>query len=192
VSPESLIAVAIGIGLAAASGLRVFLPLLVAGLAARFGALPLSDGFQWLSSTGALVALTTASVLEIGAYSIPGLDHVLDVLAGPAAFVAGVMGSAAVMIDTPPGIMWPVAIIGGGGVAALTKVTSAIVRAKAGLATGGLANPFVATSETAGAAGIAAVAIVIPLLALLGIVALFVWAVSRGRRMMRRRAIERL
>jgi hypothetical protein len=187
VSVESLVAVAIGIGLAAASGLRVFLPLLVAGLAARFGALPLSDGFQWLSTTGCLVALSTASVLEVFAYSSPGLDHVLDLLAGPAAFIAGVVGSAAVMIDMPPAVMWPVAIVGGGGVAALTKVTSAIVRAKTGLATAGLANPVVATSETAGAAGIAVMAVVIPLLALVAIIVLFVWGASRVRRMMRRR-----
>src|SRR5262245_5252016 len=127
VSIESLTAVAIGIGLAAATGLRVFLPLLVAGLAARWGGLPLYDGFQWLSTPGALIALTTASVLEVAAYYIPGVDHVLDIVATPAAFVAGVIASASVMADIPPAIMWPVAIIGGGGIAGLTKVMSGLV-----------------------------------------------------------------
>ena len=69
-SLESFVAIAIGIGLAAASGLRVFVPLLVAGLAARADVLPLSDGFQWLATTQALVALATASVLEIAAYAV--------------------------------------------------------------------------------------------------------------------------
>jgi len=62
---EWLTAVAIGIGLAAATGFRVFLPLLIAGAAAHWGVLPLADGFQWLSTTGALIALATASVVGV-------------------------------------------------------------------------------------------------------------------------------
>ncbi len=183
-SVESLVAVAIGIGLAAATGFRAFVPLLVAGLAARWGALPLSDGFQWLSSTGALVALTTASVAEVAAYYIPGVDHVLDIVASPVALIAGVVASASVMVDTPPALMWPVAIIAGGGVAGLTKFMSAVVRAKAGLATVGLANPIVSTGETAGALGVAVIAIAVPLLCLLGLIVLFVWVSRRARRLM--------
>lgn len=178
-SVESLIAVAIGIGLAAATGFRVFLPFLVAGLAARWGALPLTGGFEWLAGTGALVTLGTASVLEIAAYYIPGVDHVLDILASPAAVLAGVVASAAVMADIPPAILWPVAIIGGGGVAGLTKATSAVVRAKAGLTTAGLANPVVATGETAGAVGVAIAAIVIPLVSLAVVFVVMLWL---GRR----------
>jgi hypothetical protein len=186
ISAEALIAVAIGIGLAAATGFRVFLPLLVAGLAARWGALPLSEGFEWLSTTGALVTLSTASVVEVAAYYIPGVDHVLDIVASPAAVVAGVIASAAVMTDIPPAIMWPVAVIGGGGAAGVTKVTSALVRAKSGLATAGLANPIVSTGETAGAVGVSVMAIVIPALCLLGLVVLLVWIGRRARRMMLR------
>ncbi len=178
-SVESLIAVAIGIGLAAATGFRVFLPFLVAGLAARWGALPLAGGFEWLSGTGALVTLGTASVLEVAAYYIPGVDHVLDLLASPAAVLAGVVASAAVMADIPPAILWPVAIIGGGGVAGLTKATSAVVRAKAGITTAGLANPVVATGETVGAVGVAIAAIVIPLVALAVVFVVMLWL---GRR----------
>ena len=186
---ESAIAVAIGIGLAAASGLRVFLPLLIAGLAARFGALPLADGFQWLSSTGALVALTTATVCEVAAYSVPGIDHLLDVLAGPAAFVAGAMATAAVMVDMPPAVTWPVAIIGGGGVAGLTKLMSALLRAKTGLATAGLANPVIATSETAGALTISLLALLVPLISVAGIAVLLIWGGRRvGRILSRARA----
>ena len=54
VSIESLLSIALGLGLAAATGFRIFVPLLIAGLAARFGYLPLGDGFQWLASTPAL------------------------------------------------------------------------------------------------------------------------------------------
>jgi|GEM_PF-1570126 len=61
---HSLIGVALGIGLAAATGFRIFIPLLVAGLAARLDVLPLGDSFQWLQSTPALVMLGTAAIAE--------------------------------------------------------------------------------------------------------------------------------
>jgi len=179
---ESLIAVAIGIGLAAATGFRIFLPLLVAGLAARWGDLPLAGGFEWLSTTGALLALGTASLVEVVAYYIPIVDHVLDVLAGPLAIAAGVMASASVMVDIPPQIRWPVAIVAGGGIAGLTKVMSALVRVKSGLLTGGLGNPIVSTGETAGALVVAIAAIVIPVLSLLGLGVLLFWLGRRTRR----------
>jgi hypothetical protein len=185
---EAVIAVAVGVGLAAATGFRVFVPFLVAGLAARFDLLPLTDGFAWLSGTAALVALATASVVETAAYYIPGLDHALDVIAGPAAVVAGVLASASVMADLPPALMWPIAIIGGGGIAGLTKATSALTRAHSGVATVGLANPIVATGETAGALGVSIAAILIPLIAAVVILALLAWAAMRVRRRFRRRA----
>jgi uncharacterized protein DUF1214 len=49
----------------------------------------------------------------VAAYYIPFVDHALDVVAGPAAVFAGVFPSASAMVDLHPGIMWPVAILGG-------------------------------------------------------------------------------
>jgi hypothetical protein len=182
---EWMIAMAIGIGLAAATGFRVFLPLLVAGAAAHWGALPLADGFRWLATPEALIALATASVVETSAYYIPGVDHVLDLLAGPAALAAGVIASASVMVDMPPGLVWPVAIVGGGGMAAVTKVTSAVLRAKAGIATLGIANPIVSTGETAGAITIALAAILVPVVCLVVLIVMLVWLRRRRRRRVR-------
>jgi hypothetical protein len=179
--------IALGIGLAAATGFRVFLPLLIAGLAAHFGDLPLSEHFEWLGSTPALIMLGTAAAAEIFAYYIPGVDHALDVIAGPAALVAGVVASAAVMTDLPPGVLWPVAIIGGGGIAGLAKGSTALVRAKSGVMTGGLANPVVSTVETVGATGITLFALALPIVALVVILALLVWLVRRARRLFGRR-----
>ncbi len=188
ISPASLIGVALGVGLAAATGFRVFLPLLVAGIAAHFGHLPLSDGFQWLGSTPALITLSVAAVVEVLAYYIPGVDHALDVLASPATVIAGIVASAAVMTDLPPSIVWPLAIIGGGGIAGLTKGSTALVRAKSGLMTGGLANPVVSTVETAGATGLSLLAIATPVICLVLVVALLIWAVRKaGKFVFRRR-----
>lgn len=179
---DLLLSVALGIGLAAATGFRVFIPLLVAGLAARAGWVPLTESFAWLQSTPALVALSTAAGLEILAFYIPGLDHLLDVLAGPLAVAAGIVASASVMVDLPPELRWPIAVIAGGGIAAITKGTAAVVRAKSAALTGGLGNPVVSTAETAGAATVSILAIIAPLLCLAGAIALVVWALRRLRR----------
>ena len=174
--------IALGIGLAAATGFRVFLPLLIAGLAAHFGHLPLSENFEWLGSTPALVMLGTAATAEVLAYYVPGIDHALDFIAAPAALIAGVIASAAVMTDLPPSVLWPVAIIGGGGIAGLAKGSAALVRAKSGLMTGGLANPVVSAAETVGATGLALLAVALPIITLGVVVALLVWVVRRVRR----------
>ena len=185
----SLISVALGIGLAAATGFRVFLPLLVAGIAAHTGHLPLNDSFAWLASTPALITLGTAAVFETLAYYVPGVDHVLDVVASPATVAAGAVASAAVMTNVPPAIMWPVAIIAGGGIAGLTKGSAALLRAKSGLMTGGLANPVVSTVETVGATGLSILAIVVPVLCLVAVIALLAWAVRKaGKVLFGRRA----
>lgn len=178
---DLLLSVALGIGLAAATGFRVFIPLLVAGLAARAGWVPLTESFAWLQSTPALVALGTAAVLETLAFYIPGVDHLLDVVAGPLAIVAGVLASASVMVDLPPEVRWPIAVIAGGGIAALTKGTAAVIRAKSTALTGGLGNPVVSTVETAGAATVSILAIVAPLICLVGAIAIVVWALRRRR-----------
>ena len=175
----TFLSIALGIGLAAASGFRIFVPLLVAGIAARADWIPLNDSFLWLESTPALVALGTAAVFETLAYYIPGVDHVLDVIAGPAAVVAGVIASASVMTDVSPGVMWPLAIIAGGGVAGITKGGSALIRANTSLATGGLGNPVVSTVETVGATGLSILALLLPLVCLLVVAGVLYWSIKR-------------
>ena len=105
-------------------------------------------------------------------------------LAGPATLVAGVVASAAVMTDIPPAVLWPLAVIAGGGAAGLTKGSTALLRAKSGMATGGLANPVVSTVETFGATTIAVLAIAVPLLCFVAVVALLWWAGRKAGRLL--------
>ena len=192
ISIGSFVNIALGVGLAAATGFRVFVPLLIAGVAARLDWIPLSNGFLWLEATPVLITLGTAALFETLAYYIPGVDHILDLLAGPAAVVAGAVASASVMADVPPGVMWPVAIIAGGGIAGLTKGSAALVRAKTGIATAGLGNPVVSTVETVGATGISILAIAVPIVCLIGVICLIVWATRKaGRFVFRRRADQK-
>ena len=92
---DPLFGIPVGLALSAAAGLRVFVPLLMTGVAARLGALPLAPGMAWIGSDVALVAFATATVVEVCAYYIPWLDNLLDAIATPVAVTAGVMLTAA-------------------------------------------------------------------------------------------------
>jgi hypothetical protein len=163
---DLVVSIALGIGLAAAAGFRVFLPLLVMSAAAVTGNLPLSEGFAWLATPTALAMLSVAAALEVLAYYVPGVDNVLDALGAPAAVIAGVIASAAVMTDLPPLIRWTTAVIAGGGAAGLIHGTSAAIRASSTVATGGLGNFLIATTEVAGGVFLAFLALIAPLAAL--------------------------
>jgi hypothetical protein len=123
-------------------------------------------------------------VLEVLAYSIPGLDHLLDLIASPAAVVAGALVSLSVIVDLPPLMKVALAIIAGGGMAGLVQGATASLRASSLLATGGLGNILVAILELVGASVTAALAILIPVfviaaLGLCGIFFLLRWVVHR-------------
>jgi len=180
------LSVALGIGLAAAVGFRVFLPMLVMSVAAYTGHLTLGSGFGWLATPSALVMLSVAAALEILAYYIPGVDNLLDTIATPAALIAGTVVSAAVMTDLPPLVKWTTAVIAGGGAAGLTQGLTSLLRAKSTLMTGGLGNHVVATGELGGALLVSLLALAAPLAAV-GLVALFCWfAVRLARRLLRK------
>ena len=180
------LSIALGVGLAAATGLRLFLPMLVVSVAAYSGHLPLSENFAWLATPAALVLLSVAALAEILAYYIPGLDNLLDTLATPAAFVAGTIIAAAVITDLPPMVKWAAAIIAGGGIAGLTQTTSAVLRAKSTVLTGTLGNPAIATAEVGGSLLVSLMALVAPLLTLVVIVVLL-WLGFRWFRQLSRR-----
>lgn len=177
---ETALGIAMGVGLAAAAGFRVFVPLLIAGAASRMGHLQLAAGFDWFGTTPVLVALATATLVEIVAYSVPWLDHALDVAATPAAVAAGVLASAAVMTDLPASVKWGLALIAGGGAAGIVQGATVLARLKSAVTTGGLANPLVAAAEVSGSVLTAVLAVAMPLLAVvfIGVVCLLVFAVS--------------
>jgi hypothetical protein len=180
------LSIALGIGLAAATGFRVFLPMLVMSAAAYTGHLQLADSFAWLGTPSALTLLGVAALAEILAYYIPGVDNLLDALATPAAVIAGTLVAAAVVTDLPPLVKWSTAIIAGGGIAGLTQSTTALLRAKSTLFTGGLGNPVVATGELGGALILSLLALAAPFAAL-ALVIILLWLAFRWLRQIARR-----
>ncbi len=179
--------VALGLGLAAAAGLRVFVPLFALGLASNAGYVQLADGFAWLASPPALIAFGTATVVEVVAYHVPFLDHLLDVVATPAAVLAGAMATAAVLTDVPPVVKWTVAVIAGGGAAGLVQSATVLTRIGSTTFTGGLGNVVLASVELFGAVGTVILAIALPLLTLFLVAALLIAACVLLVRASRRR-----
>lgn len=163
---ETGLAVLVGVALSAACGFRVFVPMLVAAMAAASGHLTFASDFAWVASWPALVALSVATVLEIGAYQVPWLDHALDVIAVPAAVVAGALLTASFVGDMDPWLRWSTAIVAGGGTAGLVSGGMAATRAGSTALTGGLANPVLSALETSAAVMLAALAVLAPLMAL--------------------------
>jgi Domain of unknown function (DUF4126) len=182
---EYLLAAALGVSLAAAVGLRVFVPVLAMAVAAKVGMFDLTASFAWLSSNTTIAMLAVAAAAEIAAYYLPGVDHVLDALAAPLAIAAGTLVVAVPMGDLSPLLKWTTAVIAGGGVAGMTHGLTAMLRAKSAVTTAGLANPVVATGELGGSVLLSLLALVVPLAAvvllLLGLVLLIRLLLRRRR-----------
>jgi hypothetical protein len=188
---DVVLSLGVGVGLAAAAGLRVFVPLLLLGGAARLGWMPLLDRldwrFDWLATDLGLAVLGVATVLEICGYYIPVVDNALDAVAAPLAVIAGVVLTAAVTVDLPPVIRWSAAIIAGGGTAGLVHTLTSVARLKSTAVTAGFGNPVLATLELVGSVVMSIVVIVVPALALVAVAGL-VLLVRRIRRARLRKA----
>lgn len=176
---DMLIGLMAGIGLSAACGFRVFVPFLGLSLAAMGGYVNLSEGFQWLGTWPALLALLTATIIEIAAYYIPVVDNFLDAIAAPVAVMAGILVTAAVAVEMPPMLRWALAIIAGGGIAGMVQGGTTAARALASVHFPGPANFFLATLEWLGAVGTTLLALFIPAVALLMVMTLLVWLIWR-------------
>ena len=182
VALDILLSLSLGIGLSAAAGFRIFVPFLVMSVAALTGNLQLGDGWSWIGSYPALLVFATASILEIAAYYVPWVDNALDSVATPAAAVAGVIVSAAVIADLSPLLTWTLAIIAGGGTAGLIQTGTVLARSLSSVTTLGVGNFTVATGEWAGSIITAILAIFLPVLTLILVLFVLVWVIRRMRR----------
>lgn len=176
---ETILSIFVGLGLSAAAGFRVFVPLFVVSLAARAG-LELSPDFAWIASTPALIAFAMATIVEVAAYYMPFIDNLLDAITSPLAVVAGTILTAAVVTDMDPFFKWTLAIIAGGGMSGLVQAKTVVTRGASSVATAGLANPIVSTVELGGAVTTAAVSVLMPLIAVVLVFAVLLWML-RGR-----------
>ena len=176
----------IGIGLAAATGFRVFLPMFAVSLASYMGWIPQNENFQWLSGLPTLIATGIAMIVEILAYYIPFVDHLLDTISIPLATVAGSVMFASQFTELGTFPQWALALIAGGGTAAAISSGFAGTRAASTATTGGFGNSVVATTETAGAGLMSFLALAAPVIAFVVAVLLLIAVFVFGRKLLRK------
>jgi hypothetical protein len=197
---NEIVAIFAGVGLAAACGFRVFVPLFIASLAANTG-VDAMGGFnmaeilqtgdmEWLGSTPVTIALGVATVLEVGSYYIPWLDNALDTIATPAAVLAGTFISGAMLPEFmgDDGFKWIVAAIMGGGTAGIVQGASVITRGTSTATTGGIGNPAVSTAELGGSVLTAGLAVMIPIVAAILVLVMLYYFIRMIFRFFARRA----
>ncbi len=162
---ETIISIFLGVGLAASTGFRVFLPLFALSLASYFGVWELNNSWVWIGSLAAVITLGVATLAEVFAYFIPWVDNALDGIAVPLAAIAGTAVMVSTIVNLDPVVTWSLAIIAGGGTAAAIKGANATGRLTSTATTGGLANPLVSTVETGTAVVVSTASIFAPILA---------------------------
>ncbi len=162
---EPLLSLSIGIGLSAACGYRIFVPLLGMSVAAALGHVSLPEEMQWLNTQEALMALVVATTGEIAAYYIPLIDNLLDTIAGPAAVVAGTIVMSAFFTDMSPLLKWSLAIIAGGGTAGLFQGSTTLIRGTSTAVTAGMGNAAFTTVETGISIILTLLSMILPLIA---------------------------
>ena len=159
---ETILEVLLGIGLSAAAGFRVFVPLLVMSVAAQSGHLTLAPGFQWIATPAATAVFGIATIVEILGFLVPWVSNALDSIATPAAAIAGAIVLASVVTDMSPLLRWTLAVIAGGGVALTVQGATVVTRAVSAGATGGVANPVVGIVEAISSLIVAIATIILP------------------------------
>lgn len=170
---DTLIELMLAISLSSAAGFRVFVPLLALSAAAVLGHVDLPANFDWIETPQALGLFTIAALLEVLGYAIPWFDHALDVVATPAAILAGTVMTASLAPELDPLVKWTLALVAGGGTAGFTKAVMNLLRGTSTAATGGLANPIFAALELVVAIALSALAISIPVAAGVLVIGIF-------------------
>jgi Domain of unknown function (DUF4126) len=162
---DTIVELMLALSLSSAAGFRVFVPLLVLSAAAVLGHINLPANFDWLENPQALGLFAIAAILEILGYAIPWFDHVLDLVATPAAILAGTVMTASLAPEMDPLVKWTLALVAGGGTAGITKAVMNLLRGTSTAATGGLGNPVFAALELLVAVALSALAVTLPIAA---------------------------
>jgi hypothetical protein len=170
---ETILSICLGIGLASASGFRVFLPVFALSLASYFDVIPLNESWAWIGGLPALISFGVAMVFEIFGYYIPFIDNLLDTIATPLAAIAGFVVMSSTMVDISPTMTTILAIIAGSGSATAFQGLTTTTRLASSVKTAGLGNPVVSTAETGTAITLSSLAIFLPIVAVIFVVIIF-------------------
>lgn len=164
----AVLAVLLGLGLSASTGLNTFIPLLLLSAAARFDVahVELGHRFDWLSSDIGLTVLIVASVAEIIADKFPAVDHFLDTIGTFIRPAAATLATASVLTGAhvDPTVAAVVAFVVGTPTSLAFHSLKAGTRVASTATTFGCANPVLSLIEDVFSAAFSVLSIFLPLL----------------------------
>lgn len=170
---ETILSICLGIGLASASGFRVFLPMFALSLASYFNVIPLNESWSWVGGLPALICLGVAMIAEIFGYYLPFIDNLLDTIATPLAAIAGFVIMSSTLMDLSPMVTTILALIAGSGTASAMQGMTTVTRLASSVKTAGIGNPVISTAETGTAITLSSLAIFLPIIAVVVVVIIF-------------------
>jgi len=183
---DALSAAALGVVLAATAGLRAFLPVFSASLAAWMTDLPLPGNLTWLEKPETVLIFGVATLLEILGDKVPLVDHALDsvqVLTKP---VLAVLAATPFLYQLAPEYSVAIGILLGAPLALGVHAAKATARLGSTATTGGVGNPFLSVAEDLAAVVAIILGFLAPLLALL-LMAVTIFFIARLALRVRRR-----
>jgi hypothetical protein len=183
-----VLAIFLGLGLAASTGLNTSLPLLLLAAAARFhvAGTTLNARFAWLESDAALIVLIVAAALEIVADKFPAVDHALDSVGTFVRPAIGTLAAASVFTGTDPLVATVAGLIVGAPTALGFHAIKAGTRLTSSATTLGCANPLLSMAEDLASVAMSLISIFAPI-AVPAMVALVGFALWRIAMRLRRR-----
>lgn len=178
-----ILALLLGLGLSASTGLNTFLPLLLLAAAAKFeiAGITLGEKFEWLSSDVAIIVLIIACVAELVADKVPAVDHFLDTIGTFVRPVAGATAVASVLTDVDPMVAALVGIMMGAPTSLGFHTLKAGTRVASSAATFGCANPLISIVEDIFSLVLTVISIFVPVLVpiALGLFIFVLWKVMK-------------
>ena len=162
---QIILAILLGLGLSAGTGLNTFLPLLLVSAAARFhiDGVTLGEKFEWMTSDVAMIVLIVACVLELIGDKIPTIDHFLDVAGTFLRPLAGSLAAASVLSQLDPTAAMIVGLVIGAPTSFGFHTLKAGTRVASTATTFGCANPLISLIEDVIAFVLSVIAIFAPI-----------------------------
>lgn len=174
-------AISLGAGLAWASGLRLYLTVLIAGVLARTGFVHLPDTLAALTSPWVIGTAAVLAVAEFLADKIPAFDSLWDAIHTFIRIPAGAVLAAGALGHADPTVL-AVAGLAGGTLAGSAHVAKAGTRALINLSPEPVSNWIASATEDGMVFAGLALAFFVPVLFLLlmiGFVAFMAWLLPR-------------
>jgi hypothetical protein len=134
-------------GLAFASGVNAYLPLLSFAIAARwFHLYTVNPNFAFITQDWFMIALVILALADLFADKIPGVDHVWDAIHTVLRPIAGALVATASGSQVS-GVGLPVTMVLGAAVAGMTHTTKATTRVVSTVTTFGFGNVVLSVVE---------------------------------------------